>query len=135
MPTPRRAPSSTIKAIASLRGERILRRRGIFGTGLARHAGSPAASSDFARSQAPNAGTANGLQLGKRVAAITVNGGHADYLCVPARWLVPFPYRLDPAEAAIVVFNDLTACQMLHRTSVSAAICCLTVAEALNWLQ
>ena len=34
-------------------GERILRRRGIFGTGSARNAGSPTASSDFARSHGP----------------------------------------------------------------------------------
>src|SRR4029453_18083675 len=41
----------------------------------------------------------------------------ADYLCVPAWWLVPVPGRLDPAEAAIVVFNYVTAYQMLHRTA------------------
>jgi NADPH2:quinone reductase len=58
-----------------------------------------------------------GLQLGKRVGAITVYGSHADYLCVPAWWLVPVPDRLDPAEAAIVVFNYMTAYQMLHRTA------------------
>jgi NADPH:quinone reductase len=58
-----------------------------------------------------------GLQLGKRVGAITVYGSHADYLCVPAWWLVPVPDSLDPAEAAIVVFNYVTAYQMLHRTA------------------
>jgi NADPH2:quinone reductase len=54
---------------------------------------------------------------GQRVGAITVYGSHADYLCVPAWWLVPVPDRLDPAEAAIVVFNYVTAYQMLHRTA------------------
>ena len=58
-----------------------------------------------------------GLQVGKTVGAITVYGSHADYLCVPAWWLVPVPDGLDPAEAAIVVFNYMTAYQMLHRTA------------------
>jgi NADPH:quinone reductase len=58
-----------------------------------------------------------GFELGQRVGAISVNGSHADYLCVPAWWLVPIPHGLDPAEAAIVVFNYVTAYQMLHRTA------------------
>jgi len=60
---------------------------------------------------------ASGFEPGQRVGAITVYGSHADYLCVPAWWLVPVPERLDPAEAAIVVFNYVTAYQMLHRTA------------------
>ena len=52
---------------------------------------------------------ATGFEPGQRVGAITVYGGHADYLCVPEWWLVPVPGRLDPAEAAIVVFNYVTA--------------------------
>ena len=58
-----------------------------------------------------------GFELGQRVGAIPVYGSHADYLCVPAWWLVPVPAALDPAEAAIVVFNYVTAYQMLHRTA------------------
>lgn len=58
-----------------------------------------------------------GFELGQRVGAISVYGSHADYLCVPAWWLVPVPDGLDPAEAAIVVFNYVTAYQMLHRTA------------------
>ena len=57
------------------------------------------------------------FKLGQRVGAITVYGSHADYLCVPAWWLVPVPDGLDPAEAAIVVFNYVTAYQMLHRSA------------------
>ena len=57
------------------------------------------------------------FELGQRVGAITVYGSHADYLCVPEWWLVPVPERLDPADAAIVVFNYVTAHQMLHRTA------------------
>jgi NADPH:quinone reductase len=60
---------------------------------------------------------ASGFEVGQRVGAITVYGSHADYLCVPGWWLVPVPERLDPAEAAIVVFNYVTAYQMLHRTA------------------
>jgi NADPH2:quinone reductase len=60
---------------------------------------------------------ANGFELGQRVGAITVYGSHADYLCVPQWWLAPVPERLDPAEAAVVVFNYVTAYQMLHRTA------------------
>ena len=57
------------------------------------------------------------FEIGQRVGALSVYGSHADYLCVPAWWLVPVPVGLDPAEAAIVVFNYLTAYQMLHRTA------------------
>lgn len=34
---------------------------------------------------------ADAFKLGQRVGAITVYGSHADYLCVPAWWLVPVP--------------------------------------------
>ena len=57
------------------------------------------------------------FKVGQRVGAITVYGSHAEYLCVPAWWLVPVPDGLDAAEAAIVVFNYMTAYQMLHRTA------------------
>jgi NADPH:quinone reductase-like Zn-dependent oxidoreductase len=52
---------------------------------------------------------ARGFELGQVVAAITVYGSHADYLCVPDSWLVPVSQRLDSAEAAVVVFNYVTA--------------------------
>jgi NADPH2:quinone reductase len=57
------------------------------------------------------------FELGQRVGAITVYGSHADYLCVPEWWLVPVPERLDAAEAAVVIFNYVTAYQMLHRAA------------------
>jgi NADPH:quinone reductase len=59
----------------------------------------------------------SGFEPGQWVAAIPVYGSHADYICVPDWWLVPVPAGLDPAEAAIVVFNYVTAYQMLHRTA------------------
>ena len=58
-----------------------------------------------------------GVKPGQRVGALAVYGSHADYLCAPAWWLAPVPDGLDPAEAAIVVFNYVTAYQMLHRTA------------------
>jgi NADPH2:quinone reductase len=60
---------------------------------------------------------ATGFELGQRVGAISVYGSHADYLCVPDWWLVRVPEQLDAAEAAIVIFNYITAYQMLHRTA------------------
>jgi NADPH:quinone reductase len=60
---------------------------------------------------------ATGFELGQRVGAITVYGSHANYLCVPDWWLVRVPEQLDAAEAAIVIFNYVTAYQMLHRTA------------------
>src|SRR6266568_4541685 len=59
----------------------------------------------------------SGGVVGQRVGAITVYGSHADYLCVPVGWLVPVPVDVDPAEALVVVFNYVTAYQMLHRTA------------------
>lgn len=58
-----------------------------------------------------------GVDLGQTVGAITVYGSYADYLCVPAGWLVPVPAGLDPAEAVSLVFNYVTAYQMLHRAA------------------
>jgi NADPH:quinone reductase len=60
---------------------------------------------------------ATGFEAGQRVGAITVYGSHADYLCVPGWWLVPVPERLDAAAATVVIFNYLTAYQMLHRAA------------------
>ena len=59
----------------------------------------------------------SGFEPGQWVAAIPVYGSHADYICVPGWWIVPVPTGLDPAQAAIVVFNYVTAYQMLHRTA------------------
>jgi NADPH:quinone reductase len=58
-----------------------------------------------------------GVDLGQTVGAITVYGSYADYLCVPASWLVQVPAGLDPAEAVSLVFNYVTAYQMLHRAA------------------
>lgn len=57
------------------------------------------------------------LQVGQRVAALPIVGGNAEYLCLPEREWVPVPDGLDQAEALAVVFNYVTAYQMLHRSA------------------
>jgi NADPH:quinone reductase-like Zn-dependent oxidoreductase len=44
-------------------------------------------------------------------------GGYAEFICLPASELVPVPSGLDPAEAACLVTNYLTAHMALHRTA------------------
>ena len=57
----------------------------------------------------------SGMRLGETVAALTVVGGYAESLTLPARWLVPVSGTHDPAEAVTLVQSYLTAYQMLHR--------------------
>ena len=52
---------------------------------------------------------------GQRVADLCVVGGYAQYAIRPARFLVPVPDRIDPAEAVCVPLAYLTAFQMLTR--------------------
>ena len=60
-------------------------------------------------------GTA-GFEPGQRVAALLGfgNGGYAEYVCVPAKELVPVPSDLDPAEVVCLVANYLTAHRVLY---------------------
>ena len=58
-----------------------------------------------------------GLQVGQRVAALTMMGGYARYTTVPAAHLVPVPDGLDPGEAVSLVLNYVTAYQMIHRVA------------------
>jgi len=52
---------------------------------------------------------------GDPVVALTVRGGYAEYIVLPAADLVAAPPGLDPAEATSVVLNYVTAHQLLHR--------------------
>jgi NADPH2:quinone reductase len=63
----------------------------------------------------------SGPTLGDRVAALSVRGSYAHYLCLPAQDLVPVPNDVDPVEAACMAFIHLTAYQMLHRTALAKA--------------
>ena len=52
---------------------------------------------------------------GQMVGDVAVVGGYAQYAIRPARWLVPIPDGVDPAEAVCIPLCYLTAFQMLTR--------------------
>ena len=54
-------------------------------------------------------------------AALTMFGGYAQYLCVPARELTRVPAGVDPGEAVSLVLNYVTAYQMIHRVAALTA--------------
>lgn len=62
-----------------------------------------------------------GLSVGQRVAALTVTGGYARYIVVPAEDCVPVPEGVDSASAVALVLNYLTAYQMLYRVAAVTA--------------
>jgi len=51
------------------------------------------------------------------VAALPITGGYAEFICLPQEELVAVPAGLDPAEALVMVFNYVTAYQMMRRTA------------------
>lgn len=55
--------------------------------------------------------------MGTRVAALTEQGGYAEYVCTLARDVVEAPAEVDSAEAVTLVLNYTTAYQMLHRVA------------------
>jgi NADPH2:quinone reductase len=59
----------------------------------------------------------SGVKPGQLVAALPIHGAYAEFVCLPARELVPVPPGLDPAEAVSLVLNYITAYQMLHRSA------------------
>lgn len=60
---------------------------------------------------------ASGPAVGQAVAALTFYGSYSQYICLPARELVPVPAGVDPAEAVSLVFSYVAAYQMLHRVA------------------
>jgi NADPH:quinone reductase-like Zn-dependent oxidoreductase len=56
------------------------------------------------------------LEQGQMVAALPVWGANAEFICLLREELVPVPAGLDPAEALVVVFNYVTAYQMMRRS-------------------
>jgi NADPH:quinone reductase-like Zn-dependent oxidoreductase len=54
-------------------------------------------------------------RLGQTVADLCVTGGYTQYAIRPARYLVPVPNGIDPAEAVCIPLAYLTAYQMLTR--------------------
>ena len=57
------------------------------------------------------------VEPGQIVAALPIHGAYAEFVCLPARELVPVPPELDAAEAVSLVLNYITAYQMLHRSA------------------
>ncbi|MBC8161068.1 MAG: zinc-binding dehydrogenase [Roseiflexaceae bacterium] len=57
------------------------------------------------------------LRVGDHVAAITVRGSHAEYICWPADDCAPIPADVDPVKAVCLLLNYMTAYQMLHRVA------------------
>ncbi|MGB5832724.1 MAG: YhdH/YhfP family quinone oxidoreductase [Thiohalocapsa sp.] len=47
------------------------------------------------------------------------DGGYAEYLCVPAKWLVPMPDQLDPRGSMILATAGFTAALAVHRMLVN----------------
>lgn len=47
------------------------------------------------------------------------DGGYAEYLCVPAEWLVPMPQDLDPRTSMILATAGFTAALAVHRMLVN----------------
>ena len=60
-------------------------------------------------------GDVTNFSEGQRVAAMTVIGASAEYLCVPAQNLVSLPETLDAKAATAVILTYTTAWQLLHR--------------------
>ena len=60
---------------------------------------------------------ATGPKRGEMVAAMPIVGAHAEYICLPQRELTVVPTGVDPAEALCLVFNYVTAYQMMHRSA------------------
>jgi NADPH:quinone reductase len=59
----------------------------------------------------------SGLQVGDRVADMTVIGSNAAYRTLPAERVVRVPAGLDAAEAATLILSWTTAYQLLHRAA------------------
>lgn len=57
------------------------------------------------------------VDVGDRVAALTVFGGYAEYIYTDPELLIPVPAALDPAEAVTLILNYIVAYQTLHRSA------------------
>ena len=71
-----------------------------------------------------------GFKLGDSVAAIASGGGYASHVVIPAAAAIPFPNQLDPALAAAVLVQGLTAQILLEQTQVQNGDVVLIAAAA-----
>lgn len=72
-----------------------------------------------------------GFKAGDSVAALTLTGGgYASHILIPAATAIPFPKQLDPALAAAVLLQGLTAYILLDRAEVRNGDAVLIAAAA-----
>ena len=72
-----------------------------------------------------------GLTVGDSVASLTLSGGgYASHILIPAATAIPFPKQLDPALAAAVLLQGLTAHILLDRAQVKNGDTVLVAAAA-----
>jgi NADPH2:quinone reductase len=72
-----------------------------------------------------------GFKVGDSVAALTLTGGgYASHILIPAASAIPFPKQLDPALAAAVLLQGLTAYILLDRAQVKNGDAVLVAAAA-----
>src|SRR5690554_5613285 len=57
----------------------------------------------------------SGLQVGDRVADLTVIGAYSEFICLPGAKLTKLPDAIDTSEAVALILSYTTAYQMLHR--------------------
>jgi len=69
------------------------------------------------RPKRPSGERVTNAAVGDRVAALTVNGGYAEYAFLGEEHLVPVPTTLDAAEAVTLILNYVVAYQTLHRSA------------------
>lgn len=55
--------------------------------------------------------------IGKRMAALTISGGYAEYIYLKPENLIPIPESINPIPAATLILNYLVAYQTLHRAA------------------
>jgi NADPH2:quinone reductase len=72
----------------------------------------------------------NGFKVGDSVAALTQSGGYASHILIRAGTAIPLPKQLDPALAAGVLVQGLTAFLLLDRAQVKNGDSVLMVAAA-----
>jgi len=72
-----------------------------------------------------------GFTVGDSVAALTLSGGgYASHILIPAATAIAFPTQLDPAVAAAVLLQGLTAYILIDRAQVKNADIVLVAAAA-----
>jgi NADPH:quinone reductase len=72
-----------------------------------------------------------GFKVGDSVAALTLGGGgYASHILIPTATAIPFPSQLDPARAAAILLQGLTAYILLDRAQVKSGDSVLIAAAA-----